>query len=273
MLARTLGTWHAVEVSYFALSEWSKDAAVRDATEFIAEVDGGGAPTVTYPASLFSILSNFGNPAVVGLDYNDLVYASYASKLDNLEWNFRQWVLLDPRRLQVSVLVGGRYMNLDERFYYHTESAVPAPGGAANSITTDTANGMLGVQVGAMFKFHADPGWWIDFEIKGAAFDNAANQRTLFENQGAAAYQGQHVGSSTGHTSTFALDLKLTITMQVTPQLAVRGGYQALWLDGLALAPENLSHDPAILAHGPATLATNGKVAYHGPHLGITWIW
>lgn len=273
LVGRTLGTCHAFEVSYFDLTDWDEVAAVRDATEFIEDKDRETGVETTFPASLFSPFSDFGDPAIVGLDYNDLAYISYTSSLDNLEWNLRRWILYGPGQLQASVLVGGRYMNIGEEFFYYTESAAPAPLGATNSVTTDTDNSMVGVQVGAMFEFYVDPGWWVDCEIKGGVFNNDASQRTVYVHDGVDTYQGAHIGRRDDDITAFALDLRLNATVLITPRLAVIGGYQALWVDGLALASENMSQDVNVLAFGPPTLVEDGKVVYHGPHLGLTWIW
>jgi hypothetical protein len=272
LVGRTLCQCHAVEVSYFDVTDWSEIAAVRDDTVFVQEVDAGGNPTVTFPASLFSPFSDFGDPPIEGLDYNGLARISYDSTLNNLEFNLRRWILVDPCRLQASVLVGGRYMVIDESFLYYTASAVPAAG-TTNEVTTDTENRMLGMQLGAMFEFRVDPGWWIDCEIKGAFFDNAAGQTTTYVHTGPLFGPDPHVRSRDEHISSYALDLRLTATVLVTPQLAVRGGYQALWLDGLALASDNMSGNVDALVGGPATLVKNGKVTYHGPHLGLSWVW
>jgi hypothetical protein len=278
LIGRTLGQCHAFEVSYFDVTDWSEMAAVRDDTLFVQDKDRVTGAETTFSASLFSPFCDYGPPVLplLGLDYNYLASISYTSSLNNLEFNLRRWILVDPCRLQASVLVGGRYMNLDESFFYYTESAEPidpAPGGATNTVTTDTDNRMLGVQVGAMFEFHVDPGWWIDCEIKGAFFDNAASQNTTYVHDGVPAYDGTYTWGRDDHISAYALDLKLTATVLVTPRLAVRGGYQALWLDGLALASENMSQDANILMGGPASLVEDGKVVYHGPHLGISWVW
>jgi hypothetical protein len=276
LVGRTLGQCHAIEVSYFDLTDWSEMAAVRDDTVFVEDVDRVTGAETTFPASLFSPFSDFGDPPIEGLDYNYLATISYTSSLNNLEWNLRRWILTDPSRLQASVLVGGRYMDLDESFFYYTESAVPAdpaPGGATNAVTTDTDNSLFGVQIGAMFEFYVDPGWWIDCEIKGAFFNNQASQNTTFVHDGVAAYQGTHVWGREDDISAYALDLKLTATVLVTPRLAVRGGYQALWLDGLVLASENMSQNVDVLVGGPASMVQNGKVVYHGPHLGASFVW
>ncbi|MFH1921944.1 MAG: BBP7 family outer membrane beta-barrel protein [Planctomycetota bacterium] len=273
-IGRRLGDYHAFEATYFQVTDWDEIAAVRDSTQFVAAVDGAGNPTTTYPASLFSPFSDFGNPAIIGLDYNNLAEIRCTSSLSNIEWNLRRWLPMPYEPLQVSVLVGGRYMDIGETFLYHTESAVPVDP-TTNTVTTATENTMLGVQIGALFEFHVEPAWWIDCEIKGAAFNNAASQDTVYVHAGdpGSPYAGTHTGRREEQTSAFALDLRLSATLQVTECLAVHGGYNALWVDGLVLASDNLSQDIDILTSGPATLVDKGKTVYHGPHLGLSWIW
>jgi hypothetical protein len=274
LIGRTLGNCHAVEVSYFTVADWDQMAFVRDDTEFVETVQADGTPDITHPASLFSPFSDFGDPPIPALDYNDLAEISYSSSLDNLEWNFRRWMPMPCDCFQVSLLVGGRYMSIDERFNYYTESDVPADD-TITDITTWTENSMVGVQIGAMFEFYVDPCWWIDCEIKGAVFNNSASQDTNYYHDGedSGAYADDATRGRTECCSSFVLDLNLTATWQVTPRLAVMGGYQALWVDGLFLASANMARDPDTLIDGPAALIGDGKVTYHGPHLGGTFAW
>ncbi|MFH1268578.1 MAG: BBP7 family outer membrane beta-barrel protein, partial [Planctomycetota bacterium] len=243
-------------------------------TQFVAAVDGAGNPTTTYPASLFSPFSGFGDPAIEDLDYNNLAEIRCTSSLSNIEWNLRRWLPMPYEPLQVSILVGGRYMDIGETFFYSTASEVPDDP-TTNTVSTATENTMLGVQIGALFDFHVEPAWRIDCEIKGAAFNNAASQDTVYVHAGdpGSPYAGTHTGRREEQTSAFALDLRLSATLQVTECLAVHGGYNALWVDGLVLASDNLSQDIDILTSGPATLVDKGKTVYHGPHLGLSWIW
>jgi hypothetical protein len=60
---------------------------------------------------------------------------------------------------------------------------------------------------------------------------------------------------------------------QLTSHLAVRAGYQMLWVDGLAVAVEQFNPNLAELTLGPARLNDNGTLVYHGPHLGMVLTW
>ena len=65
-------------------------------------------------------------------------------------------------------------------------------------------------------------------------------------------------------------ELGLRAVLNLTNSLAVTGGYQALWLDGLALAPEQVPVT-SVIAPGTAGLNTNGDLLFHGFTAGIQW--
>jgi hypothetical protein len=179
-------------------------------------------------------------------------------------------------RLQTSVLVGGRYVDLQEALDYHTVSDVlDSP--TTNDVTTRTANRMLGVQIGAEFEFQVEPRWWVDCEIKGVMFNNRAEQETVYVHAGSTLdppYANAYTGTRTENRSSFALDLSLMLTYHVSQRLSARLGYQAMWLDGVALASENFDPDVVLINHaGVARLVSRGDVVYHGPRLGVTWVW
>jgi putative beta barrel porin BBP7 len=275
MIGRTFGERGAMEVSYFGLSDWSDTRTVTDNTPFQLE-DPDTNPGVG--ASLFSPFTDLGGDPVEGLDYNYLTSISYSSSLYGLEWNLRRQLIIPAYWVQGSVLIGGRYMDLREGFSYYSESAYPAA--ATNSVTTHTENKMTGVQVGAEFNFQVEPQCWVDCEIKGGIFNNAASQNTTFVHVGVPAYEDIPPDNYRAeNTSTFALDLSLHLTYECNSFTTLRIGYQALWIDGLALASDNAANVLVLGPAGPvnppnrANLVNNGKAVYHGPRLGITCAW
>lgn len=267
LIGRSLGQWSAIEVSYFDVGDWHEIGAVTDNTPFET------AQGVFEGSSLFSPFTGVNDDPVRGLDYNNFVSIDYFSSLYNIEWNLRRMLPIAEPRMRGSVLVGGRYMNLSERFSYFGSSIDPVV--ATNSVTTRTSNDMLGVQVGAQFAFEVDPQWWVDCEIKGVAFDNVARQETNYVHTGAepAGFAGTHSTWRAENSSSFALDLSLTCTYQISHCLSVRFGYQAIWLDGLALASENLNGDANLLLSGPGILVDTGRAVYHGMNLGAICVW
>jgi len=289
LLGRTLGPNTGLEVSYFDVADWRGTAIVRDVTELDGVAfrygDGSGDPTVLMrlPGSLFSPLSDYGAwleevdmPTEIPFDGNNLAQITYSSSLDNLEWNLRQWVVRVPGCTQVSLLLGGRYMNVNETFCYYTHrNADPEQQvtEATTGITTETRNPMIGAQIGGTYEACVMPGWWLDFELKGAAFSNGARQSTVFFHQGDDSYQGTHLENAARRGIASVLDATFTTRFAVGPHAAVDLSYQLLYVSGLALAPDNFSDDPDVLLYGPASVNTSGSVLYHGLQLGLTCVW
>jgi hypothetical protein len=258
LVGRQFSERWAIEGSYFGLTTWRAQAAVRDST---LNADG----TL---GNLFSPFSGFGDPAVVGLDFNALASISNVSSLDNFELNARQRVDLPASELGAHMLYGVRFMNLRERFEYRTESASPAPGGTATAIDVETDNDLVGFQLGSVLEWRIEERGWITVEMKGVIAHNSADQATL-GNLGGAAFAGARGESRTA----FIGDLSVSAMYQFTPRLLGRIGYQSMWVDGIALASENLEADPNLLALGPPQLVHDGSVVYHGPFAGLIWTW
>ena len=268
LIGRTVGADSAMEVSYFGLSDSSHMATVFDQTLFQLDDPDNAA----VGASLFSPFTDLTDDPVEGLDYNNLARISYSSSLHGVEGNLRRQLFIPTDWMQGSILIGGRYIDLQETFSYYGESPLPAPG-STNSVTTSTGNDMVGVQIGSEFHFQIEPRCWADCEIKGGIFDNAARQQTVYVRQGVPANAGTYTGRRSENTSTFALDLSLNLTYECNSFTTLRIGYQALWLDGLALASENVASSADVLMSSATNLVNDGKVVYHGPRLGITCAW
>ncbi len=267
-----LAEHYAVEFSYFDLNDWDENKAVSDDTTY--DVDGtidadSGVVTVTttQPASLFSPFSNFGDPADAEVDYNSLASIRYESGLDNVELNVRRWLTTEPSRMAVSVLWGGRYNGIYERFGYYTESAT-----TSHDVDVRTRNDLWALQIGGQVDFCWDPGWHTEFEIKGGIAHNRAYQETYYqfvEGAGSEDYWNRVDKEVTSWIG----ELRLTLVYQFGSHLTTHFGYEALMIANAALASRNFQTDRAILTDGPWMLNNGGTVVYHGPSAGLTFAW
>jgi hypothetical protein len=269
-----LAECYAIEFSYFDLNDWDETGVVSDNT--IYDVDGTidpvtGLVTVTdwEDFSLFSPFSGFGEPPIDEYDFNDLASIRYRSSLDNVELNVRHWIKKDPSRLAVSVLWGGRYNAIRERFNYFTSSSVPLAG-TNNAVDIRTQNDLWGAQVGAQFDFCWDPGWHTEFEIKGGVAHNRAMQESTYDIQDAGAPYWTRVDKD---VTSWIGEMRLTLVYQFGTHLTTHIGYEALVLADVALASRNFETDMSILANGPWVLNNGGSVVYHGPSAGLTFAW
>jgi hypothetical protein len=258
-----------IEGGYLGISQSQNNSAVRDSTPN----DQGGT------GNLFSPFGSFGATPVDNLDYNNFTQISYTSSLQSLEVNIRRHLPLVPEKLTASILFGVRYFGLPEDFQYFTQSGLvfnppspPVPGTVTNSIHITTDNQMIGPQIGAMFEFYAENRWWVNFEMKAAVLNNRATLATTYEN----IINGVSVVNATSvrddHTA-FAADLNLTFVYRWSPHFTTRLGYQALWLDEIAVAPDNFNTNIDIVRLGPAQLNHSSGTIYHGPFAGVEFGW
>jgi hypothetical protein len=262
MVGKTLGDWYRLEGLYFGSYSWDDSAAVRNVD---ANTQGG-------TGNLFSPFSAFGSPAgVVGLDYNNFASLRFNSTLNNGEINLRRRILMRPGSYEASCLFGGRYMRIGEDFDYLTQSTVPGPNTTSNEVAIETDNSMIGLQVGLLSQVLVQPKCWVDFEMKGGIFSNRAEldrTYTVSTNGGAAAI---YTGADQCDRTSFVGDLSLQVNYQFAPSWTVFGGYNAIWVTGLANAAENFTTDVSVLTLGPASIDHDGVTVYHGPNIGIVF--
>jgi len=253
-----------IEVSYFALAPWDSRAALRDTT----------ANTLGGQGNLFSPFTHFGSPAIDSVDYNTFASIRERSEFDGASLDLVYHVPMAPSALSVACLVGVRYLQVDEQFdYFSQQAASPAPLGATNSVSTGADNELWGPQLGGIARFYAGGSWWIDVGIKGAICNNSASQQTSYVHVDRLGVSQAYAHSRSADVTTYVGDLDLTLVHRWSPLLTTRIGYQAMWLDGLALASENFHPSVETLTLGPGQLITTGKAIYHGIHAGIELNW
>jgi hypothetical protein len=252
-------TW-GIEYGYLGAASWNGDAAVADQTD-----NGQGGL-----GDLFSPFGDFGDSPVAGFDYNELVSISGRSQFDSYELSLRQRVRMPAEPMQVSFFYGIRYMNLDERFGYFSQTQVPTTG-STQSINVRTINELLGGQIGTLLELHVEPRWWIDARLAAGLYRNRATQRTVY--LGTGAVSGQNSLAKTNDRGTVGAEVSVACSYAFTQRMTIRFGYHFLWLDRVALAPENMVTDPLLLNNGPAQLDSTSSIMFHGPFLGAQLAW
>lgn len=253
----------AVEGSFLGLLEWDESVAVRDLTPNVEGTVG----------NLFSPMTDFGQPAEIGLDYNTLASVRLRSQFNNFELNLRQRLNNPGPAAEVSAIYGLRYINLRERLEYQTRSLVPVPDGTFNEVDVATSNNMFGLQLGAMFDLQLHYRCWIGIEAKGMVLSNQARQTTDYT-VGPLGDEGTFTSGTSQQTrATLGADVAVTLVWAFTPSLLGRVGYQAIYFDGLALAADNFVHNAHFLTNDPSQLARDGQLVFHGPFAGLTLTW
>lgn len=272
---------YRVESSFLGFQFWDVADAARDFTPNALGTDG----------SLFSPFTNFGVldldgdgvEGVPGVDYNHLAAIRQKTSYDSVESNF----IVDLpriRNLESSAMIGGRYLLIDEEFAYRTESFEPAAaGGSTVAIQNAVGNELFGLQLGYRGRFLLEDFFWLDFDIRGAMYHNNLDHRLQYQQTQGGAVVGAFADDVDNQKTTWGGDISLISHYLLTPNVALRLGYQALWFDGLALAAGNIIPEgvrvqtpaggPNAIVFPPLEIDHSGSIVLHGPVAGITAMW
>ena len=195
-------------------------------------------------------------PDVRGVFYNTFtgnpstsVTTTYKSDLDSGELNLRTrtWRQLAP-------LVGVRVLQLEDWIGHDTTTG---------HLDATADNELYGVQVGFEGVVFRSGRWSLEGTLKAGVYYNNLDV----------------VGDSSNidftrwfHQTSFVGDLNLVLRYQICPRIAMRVGYQALWLDNVALLPDQFDNFDVFVtpAQGSVDLST---VGYHGGFVGFEATW
>lgn len=234
------------ELSYFQIDGWDSDRVI----------------TPNFPTEGLEMRSAVHFVQTNQVD-NQAMAWDYATKLYNAECNVR-WNP-DPR---VTALAGFRWINLGENL--NGTLSPPVPSWEPPFWNTTTTNNLFGFQIGADGKLWQRDRFSINGLAKAGVFDNFAEQTTAVS---VIAKQVRTGSDSTTHAA-FAGETGLQCKYQVTNALALRAGYEVIWLEGVALAPGQIQETSVILvpkAVHAVGVNCNSGAFYHGATLGLEY--
>lgn len=207
---------------------------------------------------------------------------SAATNLYNAEANAR----LDLSS-RVTILAGLRWLQLNDNLQGTlTPADLTAPtwkqdcpgcdifhitlGGTAGNYppfwNTSTTNNLYGVQIGVNGKILELGRFSLDGLLKIGLFDNHAGQSTAVSLQ-KIAYPSQ---ATTNHAA-FASEAGLQLKYQLIKGLTLKAGYEALWLDGVALAPGQIRETYTGLNVRALGVNCGASVLFHGATFGLEY--
>lgn len=236
-LIRRLGRDWGLEANYLGIDGWSS-SAVR-----------GGDPLILYPPGVL-VSTQF------TVDYDSRLYSAEV----NSRYYSKDWLTL---------LAGYRRVELQEDF--RVVGLGMPPRNLIPRYDTHGANYMNGFQVGTDARLFDRGGLLrLDGLLKAGVYANHAHQETFrIGNLGIL----RAAGDRRDHTA-FLGELGLTALFRLGEHLSLRGGCQVIWIEGVVLAPDQISHtDVTLFNPGSATLNTSGSVLYHGFHVGLEARW
>ncbi|MGD0383276.1 MAG: BBP7 family outer membrane beta-barrel protein [Thermoguttaceae bacterium] len=195
-------------------------------------VPAAGADFRVYNATAFTL-----NPG-------DEVNYYYISRLHSMEINLRHpiWERLD-------VLMGFRYVELHEVFSSTVNDTV--------YLEDNVDNHLYGGQIGMNFAFVNTCRCSIEGVIKAGVYGNSSDITMKVRDR-------TRLGDTINHTAALA-EIGLMGIFQVTERLAARLGYQAMWLDGIAIAGDQVEN----LNTADPKPYMGGTLFYHGATAGF----
>ncbi len=269
--AKQVGPGSDLEFTYLGLFQFNRLASANGAN------------------NLMSVFSNFNQlNNSVGLQHFDYAYLhqmEYSNTVNSFELNYRRRWQGASCLLQGSWLFGARYVNLAERLRWLSQDnrAADPPGRPNPSVGSghydlDTENSMPGGQIGGDLWLCLLPGLNIGVEGKTALFGSFAQQSTsIYSVQSGTVTTLLPLERQGYEKVSLAGELSLMVNYRVSPKLTFRGGYEVLYLDGLALAMQNFN---PVIPNYPRSdtvrtpyLNSTGSLLYSGFTVGGEWMW
>lgn len=187
-----------------------------------------------------------------------------SSLLRSAEINFRRQM-----NCWLTGLVGFRYLNLSERFDFgnRTVSTDQAafPLDTSTLINANTHNDLYGGQLGADGCIWCRNGMKLDGFGKAGIYGNAASANAtaaIIDNTGLNP-PIVNAGNVQNNQVAFVGELGLIGSYCLTDHITLRGGYQMMWVNGVALVTEQVG----------GAFVTTGHVFYHGALAGAEFKW
>jgi hypothetical protein len=154
--------------------------------------------------------------------------------------------------------------------FVHT---ISADSGGGMDYRVNTQNDIWGAQIGGDTYVCLTPRFKLGAELEAGLYGNGSksNTRAVWR-EGANGGPQSLLESVEDNDVAFVAELGAIGTFRLTPRTTIRGGYQLLYLDGVALAGENFNV-ASPFSPRQAILDNNGNVFYHGATLGLNFTW
>jgi hypothetical protein len=165
--------------------------------------------------------------------------------------------LRDELGPNITLLGGFRWLQLGDRLTMSGDSTISPNQGTAMT-TAITTNNLYGFQVGADLTLgEADRGLCFKGYVKGGIYGNDVDLKQT--TTGTGVFSDSYFTASRGQAS-FVGEVAFLPQYKLTEHLSIFGGYQALWLEAVALAPPQLGSSGTPI-HASRTVFYNGGVA------------
>lgn len=236
------------EVSFFEIDGWSNGRSIASSAAPANPI----TPVFVAPGDFVQTTDN--GTENMGWEYATRLYSAEI----NLRWE------LCPR---VTMLAGFRWVNLGEEL----QGTIEPSDRTVPFWDTTTRNNLYGLQLGEDWKIFSRGPFSINGLVKAGIFDNIADETTEVS-----IFRIPYFESASANQVAFLGEIGLQCKYQVTQGLSLKIGYQAMCLQGVALAPGQI---PETLSHGTPPgvsvralgIDSGSGVFYHGATAGLEY--
>lgn len=252
-LGRQVSDTRRFEITYFGFHHWV-------ATGSFDGINGPGFAfnNIDVPFDA-NITSDFDGGQFVQATYASEIQSVEANLLTDTRWDLNQSVGW-PWYYYVDFLGGFRYIRLSEEFDLRSTDA-----NDTSNYLIDANNDMFGGQIGILAGTYFSPLWSWNFTGKIGILANMAEQDTLMRDDDNTVLMRDF--RTKGDELAFFTEMNVGVAYDLRPNLAVTAGYMLLWIDGVALAPEQL--DFSTTPTSGSRLNQNGDILIHGGFVGL----
>ncbi|MFO0948411.1 MAG: hypothetical protein U1D30_21235 [Planctomycetota bacterium] len=246
-----------LEAGYTGLIHWNADSAVFNNPNGVRIIEGD---------------------TIFGLSSVNSQFAEYTSNVHSAEINVKTDVCMYPF---ASILAGIRWFHLDEKFQFQEFGGLEVPPGSGIELDARsrrriaTGNEMVGFQLGGEAGLPFGDFFKIALTGKAGAYVNfgkyTASQSLQVADPNITPiiryneYYGRNVNG--------VLEGGAVFTAKLSRNLIVRGGYQLIFVSGVALAPEQPLNLIQTVDNRTLPIESWGQTLYHGPFIGFEYTW
>ena len=246
-VGRHLDCCNSIEATYFQVggfNDWSQAGTP------------GVDPTSPFPG--INATSTFSNAALQSIFYD--------SELRSIELNARSQMTNSS-----SLLFGVRYINVNEAFNFFSQRTAGVINNRGTGLySINTSNDLLGLQGGGELNRALGSNFGVGASAKAGVYLNFNEQKSHLVNLTEGGANNADVGGGADGVSwATVVDMSVYGTMYLTDNLSLRGGYMLLFVNGLALAPEQLDWQPTTT--WASQINDNGNITYDGAFLMVEW--
>lgn len=203
---------------------------------------------------------NVNTTPAIGIAGDGVALNNYKSSLLGVEYNLR-----NRYDNGMTALAGFRWISLDEDFLYNI--TVPGAGPQIIGGLTETTNNLFGLQVGLEGVILSRGCMQLEGGMKAGGYWNMAEHTTSMAGVPA---PGLEIIDVDEDKFAFEGEVEFAGVCQLTDVWNLRIGYQFLWLEGVALAPDQISAINLITNSG---IDTSGSPFYHGALVQLEGQW